>query len=64
MNDQIENIEIISTIFDEMGPELYFMKDKITSFYFPTKYQINFKGCFVAISRDGGLMAICKKKHF
>ena len=64
MNDQIENIEKISTYFDEMGPELYFMKDKITSFYFPTKYQINFKGCFVAISRDGGLMAICKKKAF
>ena len=64
MNNQIENIDNLSNIFDEIGPETFYMKEKITNFYFPTKFRISFKGCFVAISKDGGLVALCKKKSF
>ena len=64
MYDQIEHIENLANNFDEMGPEYTFMKEKITNFNFPTKFKINFQGCHIAISRNGGLMAICKKKSF
>ena len=64
MYDQIESIENLANNFDEIGPDFSFMKEKITNFNFPTKFKINFQGCHVAISRNGGLIAICKKKSF
>ena len=64
MYDQIEHIENLANNFDEMGPEYAFIKEKITNFNFPTKFKISFQGCHVAISRNGGLMAICKKMSF
>ena len=62
MYDQIEeDIENIANNFDKIAPEVAFMKEKITDFYFPSKFKINFNSCHVAISKNGGLMAICKK---
>ena len=65
MYDKIEeDIENIANNFDNIAPEIAFMKEKITDFYFSTKFKISFKGCHIAISKNGGLMAICKKKSF
>ena len=65
MYDEIEeNIEFIGNCFENLTPDISFMKEKITDYYFPTKFKINFKDCHIAISRNGGLMAICKKKSF
>ena len=64
MNDPIESIENLAKNFDNMTSDVLFMKEKITNFYFQNKFQINFEGCHIAISRNGGLIAICKKKSF
>ena len=64
MDEQLEGIENLATNFDTMSPGNCFSKEKITNFYFPNKFKINFQDCHVAISRNGGLMAICKKKNF
>ena len=64
MYDQIEHIENLANNFDEMGPEYAFIKEKITNFNFPTKFKISFQGCHIAISKNGGLIAICKKMSF
>ena len=64
MYDQIEeDIENIANNFDKIAPEVAFMKEKITDFYFSSKFKINFDACHVAISKNGGLMAICKKNY-
>lgn len=64
MNDPIESIENLAKNFDNMTSDVLFMKEKITNFYFQNKFQINFEGCHIAISRNGGLIAICKKIFF
>ena len=65
MYDKIEeDIENIANDFDNIAPEVAFMKEKITNFYFPSRFKINFKACHVAISKNGGLMAICKKYSY
>ena len=65
MYEQIkENIENIASNFDNMMKDNCFMKEKITNFYFPFKFKINFDNCHVAISKNGGLIAICKKANY
>ena len=64
MNEQLEEIENIANNFDVMTPGNCFSKEKITNSYFPNKFKINFQDCHVAISKNGGLMAVCKKKNF
>ena len=64
MYDQIKKIEDLNYNFDNMTQDICFMKEKITNFYFYKKFEINFENCHIAISRNGGLMAICKKKSF
>jgi len=64
MSDPLENIENISNNFDAMTNDVSYMKEKISNFYFTTKFKINFEGCHIAICRNGGLIAICKKKAF
>lgn len=64
MNDQIEKIENLANSFEKMSSEIFFTKEKIANFYPKIKYKINFDKCHIAISRNGGLMAICKKKAF
>ena len=63
MNDQIKEIENISNNFDLISKGNYFSKEKITDLYFPNKFKINFNDCHVAISKNGGLIAVCKKNH-
>ena len=64
MYDQLESIENLANNFHNMSPDICFTKEKITNFYFPTKFKINFKGCHVAICKNGGFMAICKKQKY
>ena len=59
-----ESIENIASNFDNMIQDVYFMKEKITNFYFPFKFKISFENCHVAISKNGGLIAICKKENY
>lgn len=62
MEDIIEKTEIINNNFEKTEGSNYFMKEQITYFEKPEK--INFKECHVAMSPNGGLVAICKKKGF
>ena len=64
MLDEIEILYNISNNFDEMGKNQIYMKEQITDFHKIEKFKINFRYCHVAISKNGGLMAICKKKGF
>ena len=61
--DQIECIENLSSYFDEMGKKKY-MKEQITDFNDIDMFKINFRYCHISISKNGGLIAICKKKGF
>ena len=64
MNEQLEAIENLANDFDTMSPGNCFIKEKITDLYFPNKFKINFQDCHVAISKNGGLIAVCKKKNY
>ena len=61
MNDQLEEIENISNNFDSISQGNCFSKEKITNLYFKNKFKINFNDCHIAINKNGGLIAICKK---
>ena len=63
-DDPLENIENLSNYFDSMTEDVFYMKEKISNFYFPTKFKISFEGCHIAICKNGGLIGICKKKKF
>ena len=63
-DDPLDNIENLSNYFDSMTQDVFYIKEKISNFYFPTKFKINFEGCHIAICKNGGLIAICKKKSF
>ena len=58
----MDNLESLANDFDAISPGNFFMKEKITNVYFPTKFRINYKEYFVAISKNGGLISICRKK--
>ena len=62
MEDILEKADAINNNFEKAEGANYFMKEQITFFERPEK--INFKECHVAISPNGGLVAICKKKGF
>ena len=62
MEDILEKADTINNNFEKTEGKNYFMKEQITYFERPEK--INFKECHVAISPNGGLVAICKKKGF
>ena len=64
MIDQTENIENIASSFEIMEDNIALMNERITKFYMERKFNINFKECHVAISKNGGLIAICKKQGF
>ena len=64
MLEEIEILENIANQFEDMGKNQIFMKEEITNFNKIEKIRINFKYCHVAISKNGGLIAICKKKGF
>ena len=64
MFDQTDNLENISSYFDEMDKNELYMKEQLTDYSKIEKFRINFTFCHIAISRKGGLIAICKKKGF
>ena len=62
MNEQFEKLESLANDFDIVSPNNCFLKEKISNVYFTNKFRINYKDYFVAISKNGGLIATCKKK--
>jgi hypothetical protein len=72
MINEIECLENISSLFEEMEiknknknkdiPK--FMKEQITDYDKLDLFKINFNYCHIAITKNGGLIAICKKKGF
>ena len=62
MEDIYERTDAINNNFEKTEGTNYFMKEQITYFEKPEK--IDFKECHVAMSQNGGLVAICKKKSF
>ena len=62
MEDILEKTDSINNNFEKTEGTNYFMKEQITYFEKPEK--IDFKECHVAMSQNGGLVAICKKKSF
>ena len=62
MNEQYEKLENLANDFNVISPNNCFLKEKITNVYFTNKFRINYKDYFVAISKNGGLIATCKKK--
>jgi hypothetical protein len=64
MAEMREALDNISTNFFEMSKEQFYMKQRLTDFYKTNKIKIDFNYCHIAISKNGGLIAICKKKNF
>ena len=62
----MENLENIALNFEKMNDDYIFMKEKLVEFDVEEydKININFRECHVAIAKNGGLIAICKKKGF
>ena len=64
MFDYKQNLEQISFNSNEMGNNQRYMKEIITDYSEVQMPIINFNFCHIAISKNGGLIAICKKKGF
>jgi len=64
MIDQTRNLDNLSSNFDDIGNKQKYMKEQLTDFNKIEKFKINFTYCHIAISKNGGLIAICKKKGF
>ena len=64
MEDPIEALEQISYSFDKMDKNNYYMMRQISDFSKARAIKINFNYCHISVSKNGGLIAICKKKSF
>ena len=64
MEDPLEALEQISYTFDKMDINNYYMIQQISDFSKARAIKINFNFCHISISKNGGLIAICKKKSF
>ena len=64
MDDIIEVLENIATYFNNINNEHFYLKQQITDFNKTNKIKLDFKYCHIALSKNGGLIAICKKKGF
>ena len=64
MEDPLEALEQISYTFDKMDINNYYMIQQISDFSKGRAIKINFNFCHISISKNGGLIAICKKKSF
>ena len=64
MEEKIPDLEILSSNFRKMDQKMYFMKEQLSKFELSEKLNINFNKCHVAISPNGGYIAICKKKDY
>ena len=61
MIDQTEAIENLTTNFEKIDENTYFIKEKMTNTTFPKHLKMDFENTHVAISKNGGLMAFVKK---
>ena len=61
--DQTENIENISTSFDKMDDKMFFMKSLLTKISFPSDIKLDFENIHIAIAKNGGYLAFCKKHN-
>ena len=64
-----EYLENLSSRIESFDKSLNYMKEQLTDFTQASKknidqFKINFTYCHVAISKNGGLIAVCKKKGF
>jgi len=64
-----EYLENLSSRIESFDKSLNYMKEQLTDFTQSSKknidqFKINFTYCHVAISKNGGLIAVCKKKDF
>ena len=64
MDEKIPDLEILSSNFRKMDEKMSFMKEQFSKFELSEKLNINFSKCHVAISPNGGYIAICKKKDY
>jgi hypothetical protein len=64
MEDPIEALEQISFGFDKMDKNNYYMIQQISDNRKARAIKINFNYCLISISKNGGLIAICKTKSF
>ena len=59
-----ECLENIALTFDKMRDNQYYMREQLYEFKEEDKIYMNFRECFIAISPNGGLIAIFKKKGY
>ena len=59
-----EYLEKISANFDISKDKQTYQNEQLIKFKTESKFHINFTGCHVAISPNGGLIGICKKHGF
>ena len=64
MEDSIEKLEQFSYNFEQIDKNNYYMLEQLSEFDKSKALKINFNYCHVAISKNGGLIAVCKKKSF
>ena len=64
MENPIEELERLSFCFDKMDKNNYYMKQQLTDFSKTKPIKINFNFCHISLSKNGGLIAICKKKGY
>ena len=64
MEEKIPDLEILSSNFRKMDEKMFFMREQFSKFELSEKLNINFNKCHVAISPNGGYIAICKKKDY
>ena len=58
----VDTVQSISTSFEKMTKDKFYMKETFVEFDKYYKFKINFRDCHVAICPNGGMIAICKKK--
>ena len=64
MDVDMETLENYSNNFEDIDGKHFYMKKEISNFNTENTQKIDFDFCHIAISRNGGLIAICKKEKF
>ena len=61
---QIDNLDIIAADYIETKSGINYRKDKIVELNKSEKLTLNFSFILIAISKNGGLIALCKQKDY
>lgn len=64
LEEMNQNIETLQMSLNSMSHNVAFVREELTKLDKTQKLSINFNDCHVAVSRNGGLMAVCKKRGF